>query len=1003
LRHFAGRPDRAEVLELELDEAAEPGPDGDDRVDPPGVGHGISMIAAAEGHRIERETTDRHLATQVVAVGADLTDVEHPHVPHEQPRTGVPRAARLEVGQLQRETRGEPLGRDLGIDADRRHGAHAAEAGAHGPVEPLGELGYPIHRDREPRCHGVSPMAQKDVVAVVEGLGDVNAGNRATRALAFETVDGDDRRGASVIVHEPGRAEADDARGPRGIGDHRRPRVGPLLGTLARAGHDDPGQLLPLGVALLEPLGERLRLGRILREQQAERVFGVVDPTRGVETRTENESDLGGTDAAELEAAAIDERANADQRHSVQRVQSRPCQDAIRAAERDDIGDGRQRGELQQIASLFCVGLRAEQPLRELERDARAGEILVDRGIARPPRVHQSEGLGEVRGRMVVVRHDEIDAQVAGEERLVHRGHAAVDRDDHLRTVRRQVPQRRGVDAVALLVAVWDVRRDARAEPAESADEDGGTGDAIDVIVAVDDDALATRERTTQTLDSPLEVSHRRPRVGGPGGEEVGHFRDRDATAREDLSHERGDTIGRIRGLRGHDPKTLRSQGHVNVKYLARLFTAAAFLCSCAPSSVANSPSPTALPPTARVATPSPSGLAVAPHAIFGPIRQWYLLPDSLFHEDVHIAVTFPDADPAEGLPRARLRGNGRVVDLHPTPGIPGSWQAELPLDGARAGSQRVEILVRLHDGTDASIAARDFVLSAPEYVVWTLDFEGDAAGDPELANTAAIAASFKVPMTIMWNPRVWTTTQVTPERAQAMQRWMTGLSDQGMGEIALHLHMWTDFVRAAGLVPRTAPNWAGRSDGYDVPLTAFTEDETRTLLDYSLKLMADHGLPRPTSFRAGGEFASAANLRAVAAAGFTADCSAVPAGAFGRLPYPWTLPADAQPYRPSPDDANAPGSLPLLEAPTIGGNTYAYDVSTIRPIIRADLSFLAPAGEPASMPRTITIVSHPGTIVATERAAIESLFAAFAPLRYDRDIGPLRFVTLAQLAKAYP
>jgi hypothetical protein len=213
---------------------------------------------------------------------------------------------------------------------------------------------------------------------------------------------------------------------------------------------------------------------------------------------------------------------------------------------------------------------------------------------------------------------------------------------------------------------------------------------------------------------------------------------------------------------------------------------------------------------------------------------------------------------------------------------------------------------------------------------------------------------------------------------------------------------MWTDFVRAAGLVPRTAPSWAGRSDGYDVPLTAFTEEETKTLLDLSLKLMADHGMPRPTTFRGGGQFANAANLRALAAAGFVADCSAVPTGVFGRLPLPWTLPKDAQPYRPSRDDASKPGDLPLLEAPTIGGNTYAYDIRTIQPIVRADLSFLAPAGQAAKEPRAMTIVSHPGTIDATERAAIEALFRAFDPLRYDRDAGPLRFVTLARLAKAY-
>jgi hypothetical protein len=51
---------------------------------------------------------------------------------------------------------------------------------------------------------------------------------------------------------------------------------------------------------------------------------------------------------------------------------------------------------------------------------------------------------------------------------------------------------------------------------------------------------------------------------------------------------------------------------------------------------------------------------------------------------------------------------------------------------------------------------------------------------------------------------------------------------------------------------------------------------------------------------------------------------------------------------------------------------------------------------------RAITIVSHPGTIDATERAAITALFSAFASLRYDLDAGPVRFVTLAQLAQAW-
>src|SRR5438552_176368 len=484
---------------------------------------------------------------------------------------------------------------------------------------------------------------------------------------------------------------------------------------------------------------------------------------------------------------------------------------------------------------------------------------------------------------MVVVGDDEIDAELARERGLAHGGDAAVDGHDDARPIRGELAERLAVEAVPLLVAVRDVRADDRAELAERTDEDRRAGDAVDVVVPVDDDALASRERTVEALDRPVQIAHRRALIRrDPGRQEVRHLPRADAPPREDPRDERGDTIGDIPDpLCGHDPATLRHEAHPTFKYPALVLAIGLALASCVPP------------------------------------------------------------------------------------------------------------------------ATRAFVLSAPEYVVWTLDFEGDASGDAELANTAAIADGLRVPMTIMWNPRVWTTTQVSPARAEAMLAWTKARGSAG-DEIALHLHMWTDYVRAAGLVPRTVPSWAGRLDGYDVPMTAYNEIETRTLLDHALRLMADHGLSRPLTFRAGGDFANAENLRAVAAAGFVADCTAVPAGTFGRLTWPWTLAPDAQPYRPSRDDANKPGDLALLEAPTIGGNTYGYDARTIQPIARADLSYLAAAGQPAKERRAITIVSHPGTIDASERAGIEALLGAFAPLRYDRDTGPLRFVTLAQLAKAY-
>lgn len=382
-------------------------------------------------------------------------------------------------------------------------------------------------------------------------------------------------------------------------------------------------------------------------------------------------------------------------------------------------------------------------------------------------------------------------------------------------------------------------------------------------------------------------------------------------------------------------------------------------------------------------------------------MRTWYLVPDGAFREDVVVAVTFPNADADAGSPRLRLRANGRTAPLERSGLGAAFWRGTMPLDGVAPGEQELEAIVRLRDGRDVAVASARFLVSAPEYVVWTLDFEGDTAGGPEMANTASIADALGLPMTVMWNPRAWTTTSVAQAGADAMLAWTKARAAKG-DEVALHVHPWNDFVASAGITPRLGPRWAGRTDGYDVPLTAYTEDEQRALIAFGLRLMTDHGLTGVTSFRAGGLFADAATLRAAVANGMTADCSATGAGSFGSLRLPWTLAADAQPYRPARDDANKVGDLAILEAPTNGGNTYGYTVDSIAPIARADLAMLAKRGEVAMERKAITIVSHPGTIDATERAAIETLLTAFEPLRYDRDSGPLRFVTLRQLATAY-
>jgi hypothetical protein len=436
-------------------------------------------------------------------------------------------------------------------------------------------------------------------------------------------------------------------------------------------------------------------------------------------------------------------------------------------------------------------------------------------------------------------------------------------------------------------------------------------------------------------------------------------------------------------------------------KYRSCLFALAVVMAACMPQAVAPSPTQTARPTAAPTATTALPALVPAKVEF---VRRWHLVPSPLrvdFHdENVHVTVTFA-RDPADGAPRARLRTTGQDIPLQRTG--PLTYVGAIDPAGIAPGEQPIDAFVLVLGQGYVLAGSGTFLLSQPQYVVWTLDFEGDASADPELANTAAIADGLRVPMALYWNPRVWTTSQVSAERQDAMLKWTKERAIKG-DEVALHIHPWTDYVRAAGLVAKTMPSWAGRGDGYDVPITAYTETDQKTLIDYGVKLMTDHGLSKPTSFRAGGDMADATTLRALAASGFDLDCTAVAKDypSIGRIPYPWNLPVGVQPYRPSRTDANAVGDLPLLEAPTIGGNTYAFTVNSIQPQIRANLAVFAPPGKVATERKAITIVSHPGTIVPAERAAIEALLGAFDNLRYDKDAGPVRFVTTAQLAKAY-
>src|SRR5205807_4320295 len=106
-------------------------------------------------------------------------------------------------------------------------------------------------------------------------------------------------------------------------------------------------------------------------------------------------------------------------------------------------------------------------------------------------------GPGEHRADRVVVGDDQLDPQLAGQLRLADCGDPAIHRDDQRGgALQGQSPQRLAVDPVALLDAVRDVIGDVPgAGQLQAGPQQARTADAVDVIIAVNDDPTAAPDR----------------------------------------------------------------------------------------------------------------------------------------------------------------------------------------------------------------------------------------------------------------------------------------------------------------------------------------------------------------------------------------------------------------------------------------------------------------------------------------------------------------------------
>jgi hypothetical protein len=105
--------------------------------------------------------------------------------------------------------------------------------------------------------------------------------------------------------------------------------------------------------------------------------------------------------------------------------------------------------------------------------------------------------------------------------------------------------------------------------------------------------------------------------------------------------------------------------------------------------------------------------------------------------------------------------------------------------------------------------------------------------------------------------------------------------------EQGLHIHGWRSLFESAGVSYKYSPSWTVERPtlpasseldyGHDVPISSYSTEELRTVIQYSLEILKKYDFMRPFGFRAGGWMATPDVLKAIQEEGFLFDSSAVP------------------------------------------------------------------------------------------------------------------------------
>lgn len=387
--------------------------------------------------------------------------------------------------------------------------------------------------------------------------------------------------------------------------------------------------------------------------------------------------------------------------------------------------------------------------------------------------------------------------------------------------------------------------------------------------------------------------------------------------------------------------------------------------------------------------------------------RGWYLAGNAL--------------TPGQDKLEFTVAGNASVVDLwidgrytKRATKVGGKFTFSIDIRQLPAGPHRALLAA---DGARVAFAALPFQKSHPLYVVVSNDWDDPDNGDDKLERQERLHARHpELLLTHFVGPYTFTDPSVSPARRARLVEWVTNLAQTEGDEIGLHVHPWCNFISTAGVTCRTSPSFAyanGDTSGYTVILASYTRTELEKIFGRASELFQQNGLPRPTSFRAGGWTANEDVLAALVTAGHVTDSSGCNWSRLeewrnhaGAALYAWNqehwsaIDETSQPYFPQTTDmqADAAPHLPLLEVPD---NGLLVDYVTGNEMIEM-LDKNWPNRGALAEPVTYSIGYHPPNFSESYFSRIDQALTEIDKHLASEGKGPIVYVRMSDLPKVY-